>query len=81
MNHGPNYVYTDAMNQCGHCDAHVAAAHAIGIYIVGKRGAIRYPLCKRYAMAVRKGLALDQQRKVDRKMEKRAAELGLTQTQ
>lgn len=80
MNLGPNYTYNSAMNQCTVCDKHLAHIRAIGIYLVGDRGAIHYPLCERCYKVAKKGFAPDQLRKLDQKMEQRAVELGLTQT-
>lgn len=81
MNLGPNYPYTDAMDQCGICDKHLPETSTLGFFLVPNRGAICYPLCKRCSKIARKGLPPDQLRKLDQKMLKRAAELGLTQTQ
>jgi hypothetical protein len=80
MNFGRNYLYSGAMNQCGVCDKHMVRIQAIGIYLVGNRGAIHYPLYERCYKVAQQGFSPDQQRKLDQKLEKRAAEIGLTHT-
>lgn len=81
MSHGPNYPYSRAMNACTLCNAPLKAIPALGIYLVGHRGAIQYPLCLKCIKLAQKGLPPDQLRQLDDKLEKRATELGLTQTQ
>jgi hypothetical protein len=81
MTHGPNYPYSAAMNACTLCSAPLKAIPALGIYLVGHRGAIQYPLCLKCIKLAQKGLPPDQLRLLDDRLEKRAAELGLTQTQ
>ena len=78
---GPNYPYSAAMNVCTLCNTLLKAIPALGIYLVGHRGAIHYPLCLSCIKLAQKGLPPDQLRHLDHKLEKRAAELGLTQTQ
>lgn len=81
MNFGPNYWYTDAMDECAVCGKHLQQVPALGIYLVGNRGGIHYPLCSKCIQVAQKGLPPAVLRQLDQKMEKRAAELGLTQTQ
>lgn len=81
MSHGPNYLYSDAMNACTLCSAHLKDVSALGIYLVVPRGAIHYPLCPRCAKSAQKGLSPEQLRTLDQRLEARAGELGLTQTQ
>jgi hypothetical protein len=81
MSHGPNYPYSVAMNACTLCSAHLKSVPALGVYLVGHRGAIQYPLCLKCIKLAQKGLSPDQLRRLDDKLEKRATELGLTQTQ
>ena len=69
------------MNACTLCSAPLKAVPALGIYLVGNRGAIQYPLCLKCVNAAQKGLPPAQLRTLDHKLEARAAELGLTQTQ
>ena len=80
MNRGPNYPYSAAMNACTLCNAPLKAVPALGIYLAGHRGAIQYPLCLKCIKLAQKGLPPDQLHQLDQKLEKRAAELGLTQT-
>ena len=54
---------------------------ALGVYLVGHRGAIQYPLCLKCIKLAQKGLSPDLLRQLDDKLEKRATELGLTLTQ
>lgn len=81
MTHGPNYPYNAAMNACTLCSTPLKSVPAIGIYLVGHRGAIQYPLCLKCIKEAQKGLPTDQLRKLDQKLDQRATELGLTQTQ
>ena len=81
MSHGPNYPYSSSMNACTLCSASLKAIPGLGIYLVGPRGAIQYPLCLRCIKAAQKGLPPDQLRQLDEKLETRAQKLGLTQTQ
>ena len=81
MTHGPNYPYSEAMDSCTLCSTPLKAIPALGIYIVGHRGAIPYPLCRKCIDVAQKGLPPDQLRQLDKKLEARATELGLTQTQ
>jgi hypothetical protein len=81
MNRGPNHPYSAAMNACTLCNAHLKTVPALGLYLVGHRGTIQYPLCHKCIKAVQKGLTPDQLHQLDQKLEKRATELGLTQTQ
>lgn len=81
MIHGPNYPYSAAMNACTLCSTPLKAIPGLGIYLVGHRGAIQYPLCLKCIKLAQKGLRPDQLRQLDDKLEKRATELGLTQTQ
>jgi hypothetical protein len=81
MSHGPNYPYSAAMNACTLCSTPLKAVPALGIYLVGHRGAIQYPLCMKCIKAAQKGLPPDQLSSLDLKLEARAAELGLTSTQ
>lgn len=80
MTYGPTYPYSDAINACTLCHAPLKTVPALGIYLVGHRGAIQYPLCLTCIKLAQKGLPADQLRTLDRKLEARAAELGLTQT-
>ena len=80
MTHGPNYPYSAAMNACTLCSTPLKAIPALGIYLVGHRGAIQYPLCLKCIKLAQKGLTPDQLRHLDDKLEKRATELGLTHT-
>lgn len=81
MNFGPNYLYTDAMDECATCGKYLKHVTAIGTYLVGHRAGIHYPLCAKCIKIAQNGLPPDLLRKLDQKMEKRAAELGLVQTQ
>ena len=81
MNHGPNYPFSAAMNACTLCSTRLKAIPALGIYLVGHRGAIHYPLCGKCIKLAQKGLPPDQLRQLDQKLEARAKELNLTQTQ
>lgn len=81
MTHGPNYPYSAAMNACTLCSTPLKAIPGLGVYLVGHRGAIQYPLCLKCIKLAQKGLSPDQLRQLDDKLEKRATELGLTQTQ
>lgn len=80
MSHGPYHPYSAAMNACTLCCAPLKAVPALGIYLVGNRGAIQYPLCLKCIKLAQKGLPPDQLRALDHKLEARAFELGLTQT-
>lgn len=80
MNFGPNYSYTDAMDTCAVCNKHLKQVPALGIYLVGNRGGIHYPICAKCMKIAKNGLPPTLLRQLDQKMEKRAAELGLTQT-
>jgi hypothetical protein len=81
MSHGPYHPYSAAMNVCTLCSKPLTAVPAVGIYVVGHRGAIQYPLCLKCIKAAQRGLQPDQLHLLDEKLEKRATELGLTQTQ
>ena len=81
MNHGPNYPFSAAMNACTLCSTRLKAVPALGIYLVGNRGAIHYPLCGKCIKLAQKGLPHDQLRQLDLKLEARAKELNLTLTQ
>lgn len=81
MSHGPNYPYSADMNACTLCSTLLKAIPALGIYLVGHRGAIHYPLCSKCVKLAQKGLPHDQLHQLDQKLEARAIELGLTQTQ
>lgn len=81
MTQGPNYPYSADMNVCTLCSTPLDAIPALGIYVVGHRGAIQYPLCLKCIKLAQKGLPLDQLCQLDDKLEKRATEIGLTQTQ
>lgn len=81
MTRGPNYPYSAAMNACTLCSTPLKAIPALGNYLVGHRGAIHYPLCQKCIKLAQKGLPPDQLRRLDQKLEQRATELGLTQTQ
>lgn len=81
MTRGPYHPYCAAMNACTLCSAPLKAVPALGIYLVGHRGAIQYPLCLKCIKVAQKGLPPDQLRRLDQKLEQRATELGLTQTQ
>lgn len=81
MSHGPNYPYSTAMNACTLCSTPLKAIPALGVYLVGHRGAIHYPMCIKCIKLAQKGLPPDQLHLLDEKLEKRAKELGLTQTQ
>ncbi len=80
MTHGPNYPYSASMNACTLCGTSLKAVPALGVYLVIPRGAIHYPLCLKCIKLAQKGLPPDQLRQLDQKLEKRATELGLTQT-
>ena len=56
MTHGPNYPYSAAMNACTLCSTPLKAIPALGIYLVGHRGAIQYPLCLKCITLAQKGL-------------------------
>ncbi|MBV5322762.1 MAG: hypothetical protein JZU60_02870 [Ilumatobacteraceae bacterium] len=79
MNHGPNHLYSETMNVCTLCSTPLKVVPALGIYLVGHRGAIHYPLCHKCVRAAQKGLPPDQLRQLDNKLEARATELGLAQ--
>jgi len=81
MKYGPNYLYCDAMDDCAICGKHLKGVSAIGIYIVANRGGIHYPICDPCMKIAKKGLPPDLLRTMDQKMERRAVELGLVQTQ
>ena len=81
MNFGPNYLYTEAMNECAVCNVRLREVPALGIYMVGNRGGIHYPLCSKCIKTAQKGFPPDVLRRLDCAMEKRAVELGLTSTQ
>lgn len=81
MTHGPNYPYSGAMDSCTLCTVQLKAVPALGVYLVIPHGAIHYPLCVKCIKLAQKGLSSDQLRQLDDKLEKRATELGLTQTQ
>ena len=81
MIHGPNYPYSAAMDTCTLCSTRLKAIPALGVYLVGHRGAIHYPLCSKCVKLAQRGLPHDQLRQLDQKLEARATELGLTQTQ
>ncbi len=81
MSHGPNYLFSDAMNACTLCSTPLKSVPALGIYLVDSRGAIHYPLCHKCAKAAQKGLSPEKLSQLDNKLEARATELGLTQTQ
>ena len=78
MSHGP---YSAAMNACTLCSTPLKAIPGLGIYLVGHRGAIQYPLCLKCIKLAQQGLPPEQLHELDQKLEKRATELGLTQTQ
>ena len=80
MNRGPNYPYSAAMNACTLCSTPLKAVPALGIYLVGHRGAIQYPLCLKCIKLAQQGLPPEQLHELDQKLEKRATELCLTQT-
>ena len=79
MSHGPHYPFSAAMNACTLCSTRLNAVPALGIYLVGHRGAIHYPLCSKCAKLAQRGLSHDQLRQLDQKLEARATELGLNQ--
>lgn len=81
MNFGPNYLYSDTLDECTPCSKPLKTVPGLGIYLVGNRGAIQYPLCLKCIKVAQKGLPPDLLRKLDQKLEQRARELGLTQTQ
>lgn len=81
MSQGLNFPYSDAMDACTLCETHVAMIPALGIYLVGGRGAVHYPMCAACAKVAQKGLPPASLRILDMKLEQRATELGLTQTQ
>lgn len=81
MTHSPNYPYSPAMDACTLCSTPLKAVPALGIYLIGNRGAIHYPMCLKCIKSAQKGLAPDQVRILDEKLEQRATELGLTTTQ
>jgi len=80
MSHGPYHPYSASMNACTLCGTPLKAVPALGVYVVGHRAAIQYPLCLKCIKSAQKGLPPDQLRQLDQKLEKRATELGLTQT-
>ena len=81
MSHGPNYPFCTAMDACTVCSTRLKAIPALGVYLVGHRGAIHYPLCSKCVKLAQKGLTHDQLRQLDQKLEARATALGLNQTQ
>lgn len=81
MIHGPNSPYSAAMDTCTLCSTRLKAIPALGVYLVGHRGAIHYPLCSKCVKLAQRGLPHDQFLQLDQKLEARATELGLTQTQ
>lgn len=81
MTHGPNYPYSTAMDACTLCSVKLKDIPALGVYMVGHRGAIHYPLCRKCIKLAQKGLPTNQLHQLDKKLEARATELGLTLTQ
>ena len=81
MSNGPNYFFSEAMDACTLCSAQLRAVPALGVYLVAHRGAIHYPLCLKCIKVAQRGLAPELLNKLDRKLEKRAIELGLTHIQ
>ena len=79
--YGPHYLYSDAMDECTLCTSPLKSIPALGIYLVGNRGAIKYPLCGQCIKAAQRGLPPASLRVLDMKLEQRATDLGLTQTQ
>jgi hypothetical protein len=75
---GPNHPYSDTMNEC---TAALKNVTSLGIYMMGGRGQISYPLCKQCIKAAQRGLPPATLRVLDMRLEQRATELGLTQTQ
>ena len=80
MNHGPYFPYSSAMDACILCGAGLKSVPALGMYLVGNRGAIQYPLCLKGIKAVQKGLPPHQLHTLNLKLEARAAELVLSQS-
>ena len=80
MSHAPPSPFSAAKDACTLCSTPLKAIPALGIYLVGSRGAIHCPLCSKCVKLAQKGLPPDQLRQLDQKLEARATELGLNQT-
>jgi hypothetical protein len=74
-------VYPTDTSRCGACSASIKHSQYVGFYLVGSCAAIGYALCRQCGKQSRTGLAPDLLSQLDKRMEEKARQFGLTSTQ
>lgn len=79
MSRSKIYPISDAMDICALCNTRKKALPGLGMYGLGRRGAIQYPVCSDCFELAKKGLRTDQFCELEQTVEVRAIALGLIQ--